>query len=42
LDEKMQIGGVPTMIFEHNSEISCRLVGLRSSNDIKAIIDNYV
>jgi len=42
LAEKMQIRGVPTMIFEHNGEIVCRLVGLRSGNEIKAIIDNYV
>jgi len=42
LAEKMQIRGVPTMIFEHDGEIVCRLVGLRSGNEIKAIIDNYV
>ena len=40
--EKMQIRGVPTLIFENNGEIVCRLVGLRSGNEIKAIIDQYV
>ena len=40
--EKMQIRGVPTLIFENDGEIVCRLVGLRSGNEIKAIIDQYV
>ena len=40
--EKMQIRGVPTLIFENDEEIVCRLVGLRSGNEIKAIIDQYV
>lgn len=40
--EKMQIRGVPTLIFENNGEIVCRLVGLRSGNEIKAMIDKYV
>ena len=42
LAEKMQIGGVPTLIFEHDGKIVCRMVGLRSGSEIKAVIDNYV
>ena len=40
--EKMQIWGVPTLIFENDGEIVCRLVGLRSGNEIKTVIDQYV
>lgn len=37
-----KIMSVPTMIFEHDGKVVCRLVGLHSGNEIKAIIDNYV
>ena len=40
--EEQQIRSVPTMIFEHDGKVVCRLVGLRSGNEIKAIIDQYV
>ena len=40
--EKMQIRGVPTLIFEKDGEIVYKFVGLRSGNEIKAIIDQYV
>lgn len=40
--EKMQIRGVQTLIFENDGEIVCRIVGLRSGSEIKAIIDQYV
>lgn len=39
---KYDIRSVPTMIFEHNGEIVCKLVGLHSGNEIKAIIDKYI
>lgn len=37
-----KIMSVPTMIFEHDGKVVCRLVGLHSGNEIKAIIDNYI
>ena len=40
--EEQQIRSVPTMIFEYDGKVVCRLVGLRSGNEIKAIIDQYV
>ena len=40
--QKYDIRSVPTMIFEHDGKVVCKLVGLRSGNEIKAIIDNYV
>ena len=40
--EEQQIRSVPTMVFEHDGKIVCKLVGLRSGSEIKAIIDQYV
>lgn len=40
--EEQQIRSVPTMIFEHDGKIVCKLVGLHSGNEIKAIIDKYI
>ena len=40
--QKYDIRSVPTMIFEYNGEVVCKLIGLRSGNEIKAIIDKYV
>ena len=37
-----KIMSVPTMIFEHDGKVVCKLVGLHSGNEIKAIIDNYI
>ena len=40
--EEQQVRSVPTMVFEHDGKIVCKLVGLHSGNEIKAIIDQYV
>ena len=42
LATELKIMSVPTMIFEYNGEVVCRLTGTRSGNEIKAIIDQYV
>lgn len=39
---KYEIRSIPTMIFEHDGKIVCKLVGLHSGNEIKTIIDQYV
>ena len=39
---KYQIRGVPTMVFEVDGKIVERIVGLKSGNEIKNIIDQYV
>jgi thioredoxin-like negative regulator of GroEL len=40
--EELQIRNVPTMIFEHDGKVVCKLVGLTNENEIKAVINNYI
>jgi len=42
LATELKIMSVPTMIFEYDGKIVCRLTGTHSGNEIKAIIDKYV
>ena len=42
LADKMNIRGVPTMIFEKDGEVVLRFMGTKSGNEIKELIDKYV
>lgn len=42
LADKMQIRGVPTLIFEKDGVMVNRFMGLRSSDEIKSVIDSYI
>ena len=42
LATELKIMSVPTMIFEYDERTVCRFSGTKSSNEIKAIIDQYV
>lgn len=39
---KYGIRSIPTMIFEQNGEVVCKLVGLHSAREIKEIIDRHI
>ena len=42
LADKMNIKGVPTVIFEKDGEVVLRFMGTKSSNEIKELIDKHV
>ena len=42
LADKMNIKGVPTVIFEKDGEVILRFMGTKSGNEIKELIDKYV
>lgn len=42
LADKMNIRGVPTVIFEKDGAVVLRFMGTKSGNEIKELIDKYV
>ena len=42
LADKMNIKGVPTVIFEKDGEVVLRFMGTKSGNEIKELIDKHV